>query len=145
MAPGANGPRGGVSASFFGPCRGWVDAVAFSPDGKLVLTGSADNKARLWQAEDGEPVATLRATRTSHAVAFSPDGKLVLTGSFDSTARLWQAADGKLVATLSGHRVIGWLLARRQAGADRLLDDTTARLWHAEDGEPVATLSGTRT
>src|SRR5262249_37623992 len=38
---------------------GRARAVAFSPDGKLVLIGSFDGKARLWQAADGAPVATL--------------------------------------------------------------------------------------
>jgi WD40 repeat protein len=38
----------------------WVLAVAFSPDGKRVLTGSDDNAARLWDAATGEAVATLK-------------------------------------------------------------------------------------
>jgi WD40 repeat protein len=70
---------------------GGVGAVAFSPDGKLVLTGSADNTARLWEAATGKPVATLSGhTIGVRVVAFSPDGKLVLTGSGDNTARLWE-------------------------------------------------------
>ena len=68
-----------------------VFAVAFSPDGKLVLTGSVDRTARLWVVATDKPVATL----TGHsgwvrAVAFSPDGKWVATGSEDRTARLWE-------------------------------------------------------
>ena len=70
-----------------------VNAVAFSPDGKLVLTGSSDKTARLWEAAGGKPVATLSGlTSVVNAVAFSPDGKLVLTGSADKTARLWETA-----------------------------------------------------
>src|SRR5262245_63014830 len=62
--------------------EGWVKAVAFSPDGKLVLTGSSDNTARLWDAAGGKLVATLSGhERSVNAVTFSPDGKLVLTGS----------------------------------------------------------------
>jgi WD domain, G-beta repeat len=67
-----------------------VSAVAFSPDGKRVLTGSYDNTARLWDAATGEAVATLKGhTAQVLAVAFSPDGRRVLTGSNDHTARLW--------------------------------------------------------
>jgi WD40 repeat protein len=69
---------------------GPVGAVAFSPDGKRVLTGSWDSTARLWDAATGAAVATLEGhTDAVNPVAFSPDGKRVLTGSEDNTARLW--------------------------------------------------------
>jgi TIR domain-containing protein/WD40 domain-containing protein len=122
-----------------------VTAVVFSPDAKLVLTGSEDNTARLWQAADGTPVATLSGhTNSVTAVAFSPDGKLVLTGSGDNTARLWQAADGTPVATLSGHTNSVTAVAFSPDGKLALTgsNDNTARLWRAADGTPVATLSG---
>jgi TIR domain/WD domain, G-beta repeat len=83
---------------------GAITAVAFSPDGKRVLTGSSDKTARLWDAGTGAAVATLEGhTDSVRAVAFSPDGKRVLTGSSDKTARLWDAATGAAVATLEGH------------------------------------------
>ncbi len=67
--------------------------MAFSPDGKAVLTGSYDQTARLWDAATGTAHrASLAAPGRSVAVAFSPDGKAVLTGSYDQTARLWDAA-----------------------------------------------------
>ena len=54
---------------------GSVDAVAFSPDGKLVLTGSYDDTVRLWEVAGGRLVATLSGHKgTVKAVAFSPDG-----------------------------------------------------------------------
>jgi WD40 repeat protein len=69
--------------------------VAFSPDGKTVLTGSRDGTARLWMADSGAPIGSpLQHESAVHAVAFSPDGKTVLTGSFDNTARLWMADSG---------------------------------------------------
>jgi len=81
-----------------------VWAVAFSPDGTRVLTGSADNTARLWGAATGEAVAILAEhTGQVTAIAFSPDGTRILTGSEDNTARLWDAATGKVVTLLAGH------------------------------------------
>ena len=121
---------------------GSCQAVAFSPDGKLVLTGSADNTARLWDAATGKPVATLAGTQSA-----SCGGLLARRQAGADRLRTDRAAVGggerQAVATLGGPRARqgGGLLARRQAGADRLLDNT-ARLWHAADGKPVAMLSG---
>jgi WD40 repeat protein len=67
-----------------------VWAVAFSPDGTRVLTGSEDKTARVWDPATGEVMATLVGhTASVRAVTFSPDGTRVLTGSWDNTARLW--------------------------------------------------------
>jgi tetratricopeptide (TPR) repeat protein len=66
----------------------------FSPDGKIILTGSDDFTARLWDAATGRPVGPPMPHRDwVNAVAFSPDGKTVLTGSRDKLARLWDVTE----------------------------------------------------
>jgi WD40 repeat protein len=70
--------------------QGMATSVAFSPDGKYVLTGSWDNTARVWEAGSCRVVGpALRHAEKVKSVAFSPDGRYMLTGSADKTARLW--------------------------------------------------------
>ena len=73
-----------------------VFAVAFSPDGRLLLTGGNDNTARLWDCATGTPIGRpMEHDATVYDVAFSVDGKAIVTGSRDQTARLWNTATGK--------------------------------------------------
>jgi WD40 repeat protein/transcriptional regulator with XRE-family HTH domain len=122
-----------------------VNDVAFSPDGKQVLTGSLDKTARLWDAATGALIRTFAGhTRGVRAVAFSPDGKYVLTGSGDSTMRLWDTASGKGVLTFTGHTdginaVVFSPDGKRIASAS---DDGTARIWDAATGKALLQFTG---
>jgi WD40 repeat protein len=68
-----------------------VACVAFSPDGRQLLTGSADNSVRLWLVENGRELLRLQGhTNWVFAVQFAPDGRRALSGGADQTVRLWQ-------------------------------------------------------
>jgi Tol biopolymer transport system component len=80
-----------------GECRAVLDrhwdevmAVAFSPDGTRLATGSRDTTVRIWDVEFGEEVAQLRGhSDYVYALAFSPDGTVLASASGDTTVRLW--------------------------------------------------------
>ena len=79
-----------------------VLAVAFSPDGQTIFTGSEDNTAKLWDLQGNELQAFQGHSSSVRAVAFSPDGQTILTGSRDNTAKLWDLQGNELQA-FQGH------------------------------------------
>ena len=68
-----------------------VLSVTFSPDGKLLGSGSRDKTVKLWSAEDGSLILTLVGhTWEVNLLTFSPDSKLLASGSDDGTIKLWK-------------------------------------------------------
>jgi hypothetical protein len=110
----------------------FVTSVAFSPDGKLIVSGSGDKTVRLWDIE-GNPVGLPFQGHESfvNAVAFSPDGKLIVSGSYDNIVRLWDIEGNPVGQPFQGHEYS--VNAVAFSPDDKLIvsgsDDKTVRLW----------------
>ncbi len=82
---------------------GDINSVAFSVDGRYVVTASVDGTARVWDAASGASHGELRGHSGSvNSASFSPDGKFIVTAGYDATVRVWDAARFVQVSTIGG-------------------------------------------
>ena len=76
---------------------GGVWACAYSRNGRLCVSASADNTLKIWDVATGATKCTLSGHSAEVlACVFSPDGKTVLSGSVDKTLKIWDASNGTL-------------------------------------------------
>ncbi|MFE1442154.1 trypsin-like peptidase domain-containing protein [Streptomyces sp. NPDC058739] len=122
-----------------------VRAVAYSPDGRILASGSMDHSVHLRNTRTMKILDRLRGHKDAvNAVAFSPDSPILATGSADNTVRLWNPRTGEPGRVLKGHGGSVKALAFSPDG-DTLATgsaDNTVRLWNPRTGEPGRTLKG---
>jgi WD40 repeat protein len=119
-----------------------VTVVAFSPDGRWVVSGSWDGTARVWEAVSGREVAQMTHESLVEAVTFSPDGRWVASGSRDGTARVWEAVSGCEVARMTYE---SWMNAVAFSPDGRWVvsgsNDGTVQVWEAVNGHELARMT----
>jgi len=128
--------------------RAEVRCLAFSPDGRLLASGSKDKSIKLWNAHTGRAVATIDGrSGTIWSVAFSPDGSTLASGGMDHSVRLWNVSTGRLRATLQGHAGPVHSVAFSPDGETLVSAgsfDRTVKFWNLANGEPKAALEADR-
>jgi WD40 repeat protein len=87
--------------------RSNLHSVTFSPDSKLMASGTWWGEINLWDITTGDVLKTLgRHRKTVNCVAFSPDGKLLASGSSDQTIKIWDLHTGRCLRSLNNLEVI---------------------------------------
>lgn len=83
---------------------GFVYTVQFSPDGKILASGGADRKIRLWNADTGKIIYTLDGHQDAvTAMQFMPNGKILISAGADRTIRFWDLERKQLLKTIAAH------------------------------------------
>ncbi|NKB17165.1 MAG: WD40 repeat domain-containing protein [Pseudanabaena sp. CRU_2_10] len=118
--------------------------MSFSPDDRILATGSTDARIKLWDVTTGECLKTLHNGTEVWSIAFSPDGQILANGSSGNTVKLWEVGSGKCLMELEGHNSQIWSVAFSPDG--QILasgsGDCTIRLWDMRTGECLKTLQG---
>ena len=119
---------------------GWCLALAFSPDGEKLATGSSEKQVFVFDRATGKSATTLDTKWATAAVAWSPDARMIATGAFNVS--LWNADDGTLIRKLPSvgaqlHAVVFSPDGTRVAAVGR---DKMVHIWDTATGEVVRTI-----
>jgi WD40 repeat protein len=114
-----------------------VTVASFSPDGTLVLTGSSEGSARIWEAGTGKLLRILTwHTQEVRLAEFSPDGRWIATAGQDDSVRLWNVQSGQPTSQPLTHAGGAGSLCF-SPDSQRLITggiDTHARVWSVPEG-----------
>jgi WD40 repeat protein len=121
-----------------GPAR--LHSAVFSPNGKYILTGCRDRRARLWDLRTGKALELAPVHRNPVcAVAFSRDGKYLATGCTSGLVQVWNAGTGAPLGKplLQPGKIQAIAFSRDGNQIATACHDRNLRLWRWENGSLV--------
>ena len=144
-------PLGTLLYTYRGHSAG-VTAIAWSPEGRRIASGSEDHTVQVWNTTTGELLYTYRGhSGKVKTVAWSPDGRRIASGgaddtlpTTDNTVQIWEAANDSNVFIYRGH-VYGVTALAWSPDSKRIASgswDDTVQVWDAADGGNVYTYRG---
>lgn len=120
-----------------------VDSIAVSSDGRVVLIGERAD-VRLWDAETGSMLHSLKGHGSACSLSLSADGSLGVVGGWDGALQVWDLRSARRVGTLQGHE--GAVESVALSADDRFAvsggHDRTVRVWELDTGRCLLTLKG---
>ena len=112
--------------------QGFINDIAWSPDGQMIAIATSNNTIQICDVANGKTIWTLRGPSSKiSSITWSPDGKTVASGCGDTTIWLWNIKTGKKRKQLKGHTDWAWKVSWSPDGktlASSSRDDTI-RLW----------------
>jgi WD40 repeat protein len=121
-----------------------LNAIAYSPDGKIIASGGNDMVVKLWDTETGNLIRKLvNHTGFVHSLTFSHDGKLLVSGNSDTNIVIWNVTSGEVIKVLTDHTGMVSDVAFSPNG--KLLAsgswDFTIKVWNTVDWTEVETFT----
>ncbi len=122
-----------------------VNAVAITPDGKYIVSGSKDKNIKLWDIKTGKEIRTFTGhTHSIYSITVTSNSKYILSGSGDGTIKLWSIKTGKIIRTFKGNSSP---INSVSTNGDYVIsgnDHWMLDLWSLKTGKRIKTFKGHR-
>jgi WD40 repeat protein len=123
----------------------YVNTLAISPDGQILVSGSADKTIKIWNLSTGKELRTLTGhSNPVNSIVISPDGQTLVSGSADKTIKIWNLSTGQEIRTLTGHSnpVNSLAISSDWQTLVSGSADKTIKIWNLSTGQEIRSITG---